>query len=137
MIVLYKKGNATDLGNWRLLFILNLDVKPHIKILTSRLRSPLDLIITSLQAGFDLGLNVSDNGFVMVAFRGCCASNKVEGVGILFDQEKVNDRVQPEYLRAVMETMQFPGSLSNSIFTLFFRHTGTRQRQQSPYFPLP
>jgi len=56
----------------------------------------------------------------MAAFREHCERNRIEGVGILFDQEKAYDRVHPDYLRAVMEKMNFPAPLIDSIFTLFF-----------------
>lgn len=120
MILLYKKGDAADLGNWRPLSLINSDAKLFTKIITIRLRVPLDQLITPLQTGFVSGRNISDNGLVMAAFREHCEKHKVEGIGILFDQEKAYDRVHPDYLRAVMEKMRFPGPLIDSIFTLFF-----------------
>ena len=120
MILLYKKGDAADLGNWRPLSLINADAKLFTKIITLRLRAPLGRLITPFQTGFVPGRHISDNGLVMAAFREHCERNKIEGAGILFDQEKAYDRVHPDYLRAVMERMNFPAPLIDSIFTLFF-----------------
>ena len=120
MILLYKKGDAADLGNWRPLSLINSDAKLFTKIITMRLHGLMDQLITPLQTGFVSGRRISDNGLVMAAFREHCEKNKIEGVGILFDQEKAYDRVHPDYLRAVMERMQFPAQFIDSIFTLFF-----------------
>lgn len=120
MILLYKKGDASDLANWRPLSLINSDAKLFTKIITLRLHAPLDDLITPFQTGFVPGRKISDNGLVMAAFREHCERYKIDGVGILFDQEKAYDRVHPVYLRAVMERMRFPAALINSVFTLFF-----------------
>ncbi|KAG0002123.1 hypothetical protein BGZ65_002913, partial [Modicella reniformis] len=56
----------------------------------------------------------------MEGFLEYCRRNKVLGAGILFDQEKAYDRVRPDYLRAVMEHMDLPDRLIDSIFTHYF-----------------
>lgn len=120
MILLYKKGDASDLSNWRPLSLINSDAKLFTKIITLRLHVPMDNLITPFQTGFVPGRKISDNGLVMAAFREHCERYKIDGVGILFDQEKAYDRVHPDYLRAVLKRMHFPGRLIDSIFTLFF-----------------
>jgi len=120
MILLHKKGDAADLGNWRPLSLINTDSKIFTKIIATRLNAKLGRLITPLQTGFVQGRRISDNGFVLQAFLEYCQKHKVSGAGILFDQEKAYDRVHPEYLKAVMKHMDFPDSFVDSIFALFF-----------------
>jgi len=56
----------------------------------------------------------------MATIRDHCKREKISGAGILLDQEKAYDRVHPTYLRAVMDTMDFPKAFTDSIFSLFF-----------------
>ncbi|KAF9080289.1 hypothetical protein BGX29_005460, partial [Mortierella sp. GBA35] len=55
----------------------------------------MDQLITPLQTGFVPGRHISDNGLVMAVFREHCERNRIDGIRILFDQEKAYDRVHP------------------------------------------
>jgi len=120
MILLYKKGEAGDLANWRPLSLINSDAKIYTKLLTRRLQPHMEQLIGPAQTGFVKGRRISDNGIVMATIREHCKKEKISGVGVLLDQEKAYDRVHPTYLRAVMDAMLFPAPFTNSIFSLFF-----------------
>lgn len=120
MILLHKKGDAADLGNWRPLSLINTDSKLFTKIIATRLNAKLGRLITPLQTGFVQGRRISDNGLVLQAFLEYCHKHKVTDAGILFDQEKAYDRVHPAYLKAVMMHMTFPEGFVDAIFALFF-----------------
>ncbi|KAF9546430.1 hypothetical protein EC957_009779 [Mortierella hygrophila] len=81
MILLYKKGEASQLSNWR----------------------PLSLINCDGQSGFTAGRHIVDNGMVLNNRRDYCRNRKLKHVGVLLDQEMAYDRVHPEYLEMVME----------------------------------
>ena len=120
MILLHKKGDAADLGNWRPLSLINSDAKVFTKIITLRLQGVMDNLIGPCQTGFVRNRLIADNGLVMQAIREYCRKHKEEGMGVLFDQEKAYDRVHPRYLRKVMVAMGFPEEFTEAIFTLFF-----------------
>ena len=120
MILLYKKGSAAELGNWRPLSLINTDAKLFTKIITLRLQRHLDTLVSPIQTGFAPGRLIADNGTAMQAFLEHCNRTKTKGAGILFDQEKAYDRVHPDYLRAVMTKMNIPSQLVKSICSLFF-----------------
>ncbi|KAA8579188.1 hypothetical protein FQN60_018761 [Etheostoma spectabile] len=93
MTLLPKKGDSTDIRNWRPLTLLCSDYKLLSKVLTSRLRQVLDRVIHKTQTYCVPGSSlVLETGLVS------------------FDQEKAFDRVEHRYLRKVMERFGFsPG----------------------------
>jgi len=120
MILLYKKGSASELGNWRPLSLINTDAKLFTKLITLRLQRHMDKLIGPTQTGFVPGRLIADNGLVMQSFLEHCKRTNTKGAGILFDQEKAYDRVHPDYLRAVMTKMNVPSQMITAICTLFF-----------------
>lgn len=88
------------------------------------------------KTGLVLGQNISDNvslwqPFVNIVWATCWMESRFP-----FDQEKAYDRVHPEYLRTVMEKVQFHRSLIDSIFTLLFGtqiHLNINDRLTSPF----
>lgn len=120
MILLYKKGPPSSLGNWRPLSLINTDAKLFTKIITIRLQRHLDTLIGPRQTGFVPGRLISDNGMAMQNLLEHCKRANIKGAGILFDQEKAYDRVHPVYLRAVMTKMNIPDQLINAVCALFF-----------------
>jgi hypothetical protein len=51
LILLYKKGDASDLANWRRLSLINSDAKLFLKILTHRMLVSLKRIINHTKQG--------------------------------------------------------------------------------------
>ena len=81
MILLFKKGDAADLGNWRPLSLINADAKLFTKIITLHLRTPLDrlgLVVGVAKLGRAL--------FVLIPFRRL--------VVLLLDRENGIDGIQ-------------------------------------------
>lgn len=93
MILLFKKGDASKLANWRPLSLINSDAKLFTKILTLRIQPYMPLLTGSYQTGFTAGRHISDNGLVLTTLRDYCNAKKTKHVGILLDQEKAYDRV--------------------------------------------
>lgn len=49
--LIYKKGDRADLGNYRLIRLLNTDYKIHAKVLWLRLREVIGSVVGLTQAG--------------------------------------------------------------------------------------
>jgi hypothetical protein len=52
LILLYKKGEASNLANWRPLSLINTDAKLFKKLLANRMRLCIDKLINPFQTGF-------------------------------------------------------------------------------------
>lgn len=120
MILLFKKGDATKLANWRPLSLINSDAKLFTKILTLRIQPHMSKLTGAYQTGFTAGRHIADNGLVLTTLREYCNTRKTKHVGILLDQEKAYDRVHPIYLRQVLRRFGFPSSVIESVVQLFF-----------------
>ena len=121
MILLYKKGDASDLANWRPLSLINSDAKLFTKLLTNRLRPLLPQLIHPGQTGFMKGRFIADNGLVLSTVMDHCKAEEGEQVGIMLDFEKAYDRVNPDYLAAVLRHMGFSPPFIRIIDAFFFQ----------------
>ena len=115
MILLFKKGDASELSNWRPLSLINADAKLFTKLLTNRLRPLLPQLIHPGQTGFMKGRFIADNGLVLSTVMDHCKAEDGEQVGIMLDFEKAYDRINPEYLAAVMAHMGFAPEFIHTI----------------------
>ncbi|KAG2192693.1 hypothetical protein INT47_013195 [Mucor saturninus] len=118
--LLPKKGDLTDLKNWRPISLINTDAKVFTRILTNRIVNCVDSIITPFQSGFLHGRFIADNGLLMKLLMAHARSSDSSAICLLLDQEKAYDRVHPEYLRRVMLHFGFPIGITSCISRLFF-----------------
>ena len=95
VITLYKKGDKTNLANWRPIALSNTDLKLLTKILANRLNPHASKVLSQNQYGFIQGRNIHDNiNLVANVLR----EPKAEGSLCFLDQEKAYDRIDWEYL---------------------------------------
>ncbi len=120
MILLYKKGEASRLANWRPLSLINTDAKLFTKLLTHRLRPCMTTLTGEYQTGFTAGRHIADNGLSLLSLQNYCKDRSKGHVGIMLDQEKAYDRVHPAYLKAVLTHFRFPRAFVRCITLLFF-----------------
>ena len=120
MVLLFKKGEATLLENWRPLSLINVDAKIFTKLLTNRLRNMMPTLLGRHQTGFVKDRSILDNGLTMQALMDWAKVHKLPHVCVLLDQAKAYDRIHPEFLRATLVHMNFPPAFITSISNLFF-----------------
>ncbi|KAG2188173.1 hypothetical protein INT44_000925 [Umbelopsis vinacea] len=122
MTLLFKKGDAAQLSNWRPLSLINTDAKLFTKMISNRLRDHLPKMITQYQTGFIKNRLISDNGWTISATMSHIQENDPENtvIGAFMDQEKAYDRVHPRYLQKVLQTFGFPQLMISTITRLFY-----------------
>ncbi|XP_077060974.1 uncharacterized protein LOC143713527 [Siphateles boraxobius] len=107
--LLYKKGDKTDLRNWRPITLLNYDCKLFSKILATRMSTVLEDVIHLDQACAVPGRKITDS-LVLIRDAICFARDRnIRLVVLNLDFEKAFDRVSHQYLFQVLEKMGFPG----------------------------
>lgn len=129
IILLPKKGDLSDLSNWRPISLINTDCKVFTRILNSRLMGIASQLINNFQTGFMPQRFIGDHGFSLNLMiensKVCKGSNKsefTEYVGIMLDNHKAYDRVHPYYLTKVLEKFGIPASIIQCIQNLFFNN---------------
>jgi hypothetical protein len=135
MSLLPKKGNLSDIRNYRPISLANTDYKIFTRILNKRMMLASTHLINNNQLGFIPGRYIAENGLTcqiimedahrkkeLARMRGIPA---VEGndIGLLLDQEKAYDRVNLTYLKAVLLRFGFPVITVDCINNLMAKNT--------------
>lgn len=90
LCLLYKKGDKTEIGNYRPIMVLNMDYKIFTKALTMRLSKVALSLIHRDQAGFMPGCRIEDQTeLAQIVIKWC---HRME-TNICLDQEKAYDRI--------------------------------------------
>lgn len=120
-----KKGDLTDLANWRPISLINTDCKVFTRMLNSRLVPLASKLITEFQAGFMRNRFIGDHGLtnkLILEDAQKTDADGVEYVGVMLDQTKAYDLIHPTYLVKVLEKFGFPTAFVHCIQNLFFNN---------------
>jgi hypothetical protein len=127
IIILHKKGDKSDLANYRPITLIAADCKVFTRIINSRVVHVANKIITPYQCGFLPGRYIGDHGMslqvIMDNARSASwrnSSNFAAYAGIMLDNAKAYDRVHPKYLSQVLLKFGFPEAFVTCITNLFF-----------------
>ncbi|KAG1546419.1 hypothetical protein G6F46_009806 [Rhizopus delemar] len=120
VVLLPKKGERSQLKNWRPISLICADAKIFTRLLATRVNEVLPLLIDIHQTGFMPERFIADNGATTRLIINIAERFKLPGIALLLDQEKAYDRVHPQYLKACLERFEFPSTLVTSILSLFF-----------------
>ena len=106
--LLYKKGDRTDIRNWRPVTLLNFDSKLFSKVLALRMSRVLEGVIHPDQTCAVPGRKITDS-LVLIRDTICYARDrKVPLIVLNLDFEKAFDRVSHQYLFRVLRKVGFP-----------------------------
>jgi hypothetical protein len=93
--LLPKKGDLTDLKNWRPISLINCDAKIFTRVLNLHLSSIDNKIIQPTQTGFMRNRVIGDSGLTQHLLIQQARFTKFTGIGLLLDQEKTsNESIQ-------------------------------------------
>ena len=117
--LLFKKGEASDLRNWRPITLLNFDLKLFSKVLTLRMATVLEDVIHPDQTCAVAGRRITDS-LVLVRDAICYARDRDIRLAVLnLDFEKAFDRVSHQYLFEVLRKMGFPAGFVARVGLLY------------------
>ncbi|KAK4521913.1 uncharacterized protein ATC70_004451 [Mucor velutinosus] len=127
IIILHKKGDKSDLANYRPITLIAADCKVFTRIMNSRVVQVANRIITPYQCGFLPGRYIGDHGMSLQVIMDNAQSaswrnpsNFTAYAGIMLDNAKAYDRVHPKYLSQVLLKFGFPEAFVTCITNLFF-----------------
>lgn len=123
--LLPKKGDLTDLANWRPISLINTDCKVFTRLLNARIVPLASKLITVFQAGFMRNRFIGDHGLTNKLILEDAQKSTTSGdeyVGIMLDQTKAYDLIHPTYLAKVLEKFGFPSAFVQCIENLFFNN---------------
>lgn len=106
-LIFKKRGDSTDLKNYRPISMLNTDFKILAKVLANRLKKVLPGIITTNQAYSIIGREITDTVSNIRDKIRYMVENKKEGYMVSLDLEKAFDRVEHDYLFKLLEQFGF------------------------------
>ena len=119
--LLYKKGDAREIRNYRPITLLQVEYKIYAKILVSRMKRVVDSFVSIQQLGFVPGRKISEASQLVKLIQAYLDEEDDEGFILALDWEKAFDRVSWDYFHSALEALNFGpafrrmvGSLTNS-----------------------
>ena len=105
--LLFKKGDRTQLKNWRPVTLLNTDYKILTRALANRLQQVLPLIVSSDQTASIKGRTIHDNTRLLNDVISYANEKNINLALISVDQMKAFDRVSHDFLFTCLERFGF------------------------------
>jgi len=102
-----KKGDLSELGNWRPISLLNTDYKIFATILRNRIAPMADYLISKEQIGFMRGRNIDTNIWLVNQEYMDYQVSKDRRIMIFYDLEKAYDYVNHEALGYILQQRGF------------------------------
>lgn len=119
IILIQKKGDLSDIGNWRPIALINCDAKIFTKIMTSRLNVICQRLIGKHQYGFVAGRYNYDAALNVISTMRRSNDQMKQAWLLFIDQKKAFDRVNHKFLLLTLKKMRFNGVFINLIKKLF------------------
>ena len=119
MFLLYKKKDKSKIENYRPLTLLNTDYKIYTKTIADRLAKVAPTIIHEDQAGFVPGRSLYDHTKTTQMVIEYCEVDEKDGCIVALDQEKAYDKIDHDYLWAVLKAFEFPEVFVNRLKELY------------------
>lgn len=117
--LLFKKGERSDLKNWRPIALLNTDYKILSKVLANRLRPTLANVIQQNQTCGIPGRSIYDSINILRDMAHDVNTRGTSAIFINLDQEKAFDKISRDFLLKVLQKMNYGPSFQRWIQTLY------------------
>ncbi len=103
--LLYKKGDALSLENWRPVSLLNVDYKIFSKCLANRLRNVMPVLTHRSQSCGVPGRSMTDNLITLRLVEEYCETHGTPYFMLGADLQKAFDRVGHSWMKAILQKM--------------------------------
>ena len=117
--VVFKKGDAKNLKNWRPISLLNVDYKICSKALSLRLAKVLEFIVSPDQTCSVPGRKITSNLHALRDILDYIDRTNETGILLSLDQEKAFDRVNRVFLLNLLQRFGFGPSFIRWVSTLY------------------
>ncbi len=117
--ILYKKGDALSLENWRPVSLLCVDYKILSKCLANRLRPLMPVLCNRSQSCGVPGRSMTDNLLMLRMVEEYCGSHSTPFFLLGADLQKAFDRVGHSWLKSVLHKMGFGPIFSGYVETMY------------------
>jgi len=119
------KGDHRLLKNWRPISLLCTDYKIISKVISNRIKTVVNKLISELQTGAGKNKSILDNLINIDSIINYIEIKQLGAAIISFDQEKAFDRVEHNYLLSVLEAYNFPNNIVKWIKILYTNITSS------------
>ncbi|KAL1948369.1 hypothetical protein VTO73DRAFT_12444 [Trametes versicolor] len=119
---IYKlKKDKREINNYRPITLLNSDYKLMTKVIAAKIADHVPSIVHPDQAGFIPGRRIVDQIKLSKLMLDYAEAEEVNGAIVALDQEKAYDKINHDYLWAVLRRFNFPENLINTVKRLYER----------------
>ncbi|GAN00852.1 conserved hypothetical protein [Mucor ambiguus] len=115
LILLPKKGDLSQLKNWRPISVINTDAKIFTRVINHRLMIQLGTKLCTNQMGFMPQRFIGEQGMIVQCMQEIATKTGSPAIALLLDQEKAYDQVHLDYLRACMAAFNIPSTLITAV----------------------
>ena len=119
LTLLYKKGDKSELSNWRPISQLNTDYKILAHVLANRLKKVINNLISNDQTGYIKGRNIGFNIRLIQDVIDYCENNEHDGTILFLDFQKAFDTVNHDFLKNVLIMYNFGNSFIKWVDILY------------------
>lgn len=116
---MYKKDDPAEVRNYRPLTMLNTDYKIFTKVLTHRVKSVLDHLVSRCQLGFVPHRVITEASLLTKLVQSYLDENDEDGLMILLDWEKAFDSVSWDYMHQAFKSSGLDLSMRSSMSILY------------------
>ena len=117
--LLYKKGDPTDLGNWRPISLLNIDYKIAARVLANRLQKVINKIVSLDQQGYIKNRFIGYNIRQIKDIIDYAELLQIDGAIMFLDFKKAFDTVEWSFMFQTLEFYGFKNDFIRWIKTLY------------------
>ena len=117
--LLHKKGDKTNLENWRPISLLNYDYKIAASVLSKRLQRVISTLISHDQVGYIKGRSLAENVRLIEDIFFYVQNYSFKGIAMLSDFRKAFDRLRWDFLHECLCRFGFQQEFRRWVFTLY------------------
>jgi endonuclease/exonuclease/phosphatase family metal-dependent hydrolase len=137
-IKLIPKGSQSleQVSNWRPIALINCDAKLFSRVLTNRLRKHMTSLISPAQEGFITNRWIANAAFDIMTTQEHLSKQQNPTALLFLDQQKAYDRVNHQYLKAVLKKFAFPDTIQAAIAAIYSNNTARILGPSGPWQPI-
>ena len=119
LAILYKKGDRTNLKNYRPLSLMNIDYKIIATVLAKRMQTVIKKVINQDQTAYIKGRYIGTNIRLINDVFEWCEDNNKPGALIFLDFQKAFDSINHKFMYAALSKFGFGPVFKNWVHTMY------------------